>query len=70
MFILITCPQFPEETAEEFYLGRLDSDTARTFRAHLRDCRKCRQINEDTVIVIEAIREVAKAFERTEAAIG
>lgn len=56
---VISCPKFPEETAEELYFGRLGSATA-AFKAHCQDCLQCSKINEETVTMIEAIRDAAK----------
>ena len=65
---VISCPKSPKETAEELYFGRLGPASARTVQAHLRGCLKCREINEETVAMIEAIRAAAKLFERTKVA--
>ena len=68
--MILSCPKSMEETTEELYFGRLDSAAVQRFQAHLRDCPKCRGINDGTVAMIEAIRGAAKHFERTKVAKG
>jgi Putative zinc-finger len=57
--MILSCPKSMEETTEELYFGRLDSAAVQRFQAHLRDCPKCRGINDGTVAMIEAIRGAA-----------
>jgi hypothetical protein len=57
------CSEDPAEIAEAVYLGRLDPKAAMWFKAHSETCLPCRQVYEETVEFVDAIRAADKELE-------
>jgi hypothetical protein len=54
------CSKDPVEMAEAVYLGGLDLESAVFFTAHLETCARCRQVYEETVEFVDAMRTAAR----------
>lgn len=52
------CPQNVEDLAEEYCLGRLESEAAEAFEDHYITCPACAVIATETIAFIEAFRAV------------
>jgi hypothetical protein len=52
----VPCPADPEETAEEYCIGRLSDVEAEAFEVHCSGCLKCATILFDEVLVVGVMR--------------